>query len=411
MPYNWCMSDHKTIKEKFDSISGLLDELARRIWAATEARSLGWGGVSLVAKATGLSRGTIHAGLKELSQGKMKPLSQLPKDNRTRKPGGGRKSVTHHCPELLAELERLVEPTTCGDPMTPLRWTCKSTSQLARALSKKKMKISARTVAALLQEMDYSLQGNYKTKEGSSHPDRDSQFRYISRQCQLFQKRGQPVISVDTKKKELIGNFKNAGQEWRPKRTPELVNSHDFKDEELGKVIPYGIYDLTSNEGWVNVGIDHDTPEFAVASIRAWWIRMGKRAYPEATSLLITADCGGSNGYRARLWKTELQRLSTEMSLEISVSHFPPGTSKWNKIEHRMFCHITENWRAHPLVSREVVVNLIGNTSTKAGLKIKARLDKKSYPKGIQVTDDEISQVNLKKSSFHGEWNYTITPA
>jgi len=331
---------------------------------------------------------------------------------RTRRPGGGRKPITHHRPEVLTALQRLVEPTTCGDPMSPLRWTCKSTTELAQALSKKggTGTISPRTVASLFHDMEYSLQGNYKTKEEGSHPDRDEQFHYISRQTRLFQKRGQPVVSVDTKKKELIGNYKNGGREWRPKGDPEKVKSHDFKDEELGKVIPYGVYDLTANAGWVTVGVDHDTPAFAVASIRAWWLQMGRRAYPKASELLITADCGGSNSYRARLWKTELQRLASGMGLKISVCHFPPGTSKWNKIEHRMFCHITKNWRARPLISHEVVVNLIGNTSTKTGLRIRASLDKRSYPKGIAVTDSEVAKVRMHKASFHGEWNYTIMP-
>jgi hypothetical protein len=294
--------------------------------------------------------------------------------------------------------------------MSPLRWTCKSTSQLAGALSRKGSTVSPRTVAGLLRDLEYSLQGNYKTKEGTEHPDRDAQFRHIGRQTEAFQRRGQPVISVDTKKKELIGSFKNQGQEWRPKGTPERVNSYDFKDETLGKVIPYGVYDLAANAGWVNVGVDHDTPAFAVASIRAWWLRMGRRAYPNASDLLITADCGGSNSYRARLWKTELQRLASETELEISVCHFPPGTSKWNKIEHRMFCHITENWRARPLINHEVVVNLIGSTSTKAGLTIRANLDKKTYPKGVAVTDAEVAKVKLKTATFHGEWNYIILP-
>jgi hypothetical protein len=404
------MADLETLKAKFNSLSNFLDERARRAWAATEARALGWGGISMVAKATGLARGTIHVGLDELAEGRTKSGEHPANRGRTRRPGGGRKPLSHHRPELLADLERLVEPTTCGDPMSPLRWTCKSTSQLAQALRSKGNPISARTVASLLHDMEYSLQGNYKTMEGTDHPDRDAQFRYISRQTRLFQRRGQPVISVDTKKKELIGPYKNGGREWRPKGDPERVNSHDFPDENLGKVIPYGVYDLTANAGWVNVGVDHDTPAFAVGSIRAWWLRMGRRTYPQAQELLITADCGGSNSYRARLWKTELQRLATESRLQISVCHFPPGTSKWNKIEHRMFCHITENWRGRPLMSHEVVVKLIGTTSTKSGLKIRATLDKKTYPKGIEVTDAEVASVRMRKASFHGEWNYTIMP-
>lgn len=405
------MNDLGIVRTKFMSISGLLDERARRVWAATEARAVGWGGVSLVAEATRMSRGTIYAGLKELAEGNVAAGGSTPPTARwTRRPGGGRKPLSHHRPGLVRELERLVEPTTCGDPMSPLRWTCKSTTQLAAALSKRGAPISARTVAAVLHDMEYSLQGNYKTREGASHPDRDAQFRYISRQTRLFQQRGQPVVSVDTKKKELIGPYKNGGREWRPRGQPEAVNSHDFKDDTLGKVIPYGVYDLTANAGWVNVGVEHDTPAFAVASIRTWWMRMGHRAYPHATELLITADCGGSNGYRARLWKTELQRFADATRVKVAVCHFPPGTSKWNKIEHRMFCHITENWRARPLVSHEVVVNLIGTTSTKTGLKIRAALDRKTYPKGIAVADSELAQVRLKHASFHGEWNYTIAP-
>jgi hypothetical protein len=405
------MTDLVTVRTKYKSLSHLLDEPARRAWAAVEAQAFGWGGVSLVAKATGISRGTIHVGLKDLAAGISSGADRSRDARRMRRPGGGRRPLTHYRPGLVAELERLVEPTTCGDPMSPLRWTCKSTSELAHALSKKGQSVSPRTVAALLKGLEYSLQGNYKTEEGKSHPDRDAQFRHISRQTRAFQKRGQPVISVDTKKKELIGNYRNGGREWRPKGKPERVNGHDFKDKTKGKVIPYGVYDLTENAGWVNVGVDHDTPAFAVASIRAWWLQMGRRSYPEAQELLITADCGGSNSYRARLWKTELQRLANQIGLEITVCHFPPGTSKWNKIEHRMFCHITENWRARPLVSQDVVVNLIGSTSTKTGLTIRAKLDKKRYPKGIEVTDAEIAQIRIRKASFHGEWNYTILPA
>jgi transposase len=406
------MSDLMTLQTKYQSLSPLLDEATRRAWAAVEARAIGHGGVTLVAKATGLSRGTLYAGLKDLEAGRVGAEAGPHGERRLRRPGGGRKPLTQHRPGLVAELERLVEPTTCGDPMSPLRWTCKSTSELARALSKKNGKsVSARTVATLLKSLEYSLQGNYKTEEGKSHPDRDAQFRHISRQTQAFQKRGEPVISVDTKKKELVGNYKNGGREWRPKGKPERVKGHDFQDAALGKVIPYGVYDVTANTGWVNVGVDHDTPAFAVASIRSWWLQMGRRAYPEATELLITADCGGSNGYRPRLWKTELHRLAAETGLRITVCHFPPGTSKWNKIEHRMFCHITQNWRARPLVSHDVVVSLIGSTTTKTGLKIKAKLDKRSYPKGIEVTEADAANVPIRRAAFHGEWNYTILPA
>jgi transposase len=404
------MSDLMTLRAKFRGLSPLLDEATRRAWAAVEARSLGRGGVTLVAEAAGLSRGTVYAGLRELEARRSRAKAGSGGARRLRRQGGGRKPLTHHRPGLVAELEKLVAPSTCGDPMSPLRWTCKSTNELARALSKKGQSVSARTVAGLLRGLEYSLQGNYKTEEGKDHPDRDAQFRYISRQTVAFQKRGQPVISVDTKKKELVGNYKNGGREWRPKKQPQPVKSHDFKDETLGKVIPYGIYDVTANAGWVNVGVDHDTPAFAVASIRSWWQQMGRWAYPDARELLIMADCGESNSYRARLWKTELYRLAREIGLEIAVCHFPPGTSKWNKIEHRMFCHITQNWRARPLVSQDVVVNLIGSTSTTTGLKIRAKLDRRSYPKGVEVADDELARVPLRKAKFHGEWNYTILP-
>ena len=402
------MDNLTTLRTKYESLSPHLDEASRRAWAAVEARAIGRGGVTLVAKATGLARGTIYVGLKELENGTAGVQPTEGGGKRLRKPGGGRKPLTAHHPELVAELERLVEPTTCGDPMSPLRWTCKSTSELARALSKTGRSVSANTVGRLLKDMEYSLQGNYKTEEGKEHPDRDAQFRYISSQTLAFQKRGQPVISVDTKKKELVGNFKNGGREWRPKGQPERVKGHDFKDKELGKVIPYGVYDLTANAGWVNVGVDHDTPAFAVASIRSWWQQMGRHAYPSATELLITADCGGSNSNRARLWKTELHRLAKELGVNISVCHFPPGTSKWNKIEHRMFCHITQNWRARPLVSQEVVVNLIGSTCTEAGLRIQAEIDTRAYPKGVEVSDEQLAGVPLRRSKFHGEWNYTI---
>jgi hypothetical protein len=324
------------------------------------------------------------------------------------------KRLTETDPGLAQALESLVEPTMRGDPMSPLRWTCLSLSQLSEALAKLGHPASRDTIAQLLHEKGFRLQGNRKTKEGSSHPDRDRQFRYISQRTQAFQKRSQPVISVDTKRKELVGEFKNGGREWRPKGTPEKVNVHDFRDDERtdlgGKAIPYGIYDPTANVGWVSVGIDHDTPEFAVHSIRAWWMQMGRRVYDKADELLITADCGGSNGYRLRAWKVALQRLATETGLRISVCHFPPGTSKWNKIEHRMFCYITQNWRGRPLVSHEAIVNLIGSTRTKTGLTIRAKLDTHAYPLGIKISDDEMVGVDIKPATFHGEWNYTILP-
>lgn len=405
------MAKLDAIREKFEALDPLLDERSRRIWAATEARALGWGGVSAVAAATGLARNTVHAGVKELTSGaRAAEVDAEAESARIRRPGGGRKRLIEMDPELRDTLEALVEPETRGDPMSPLRWTCKSTTQLAAVLTGAGHAISERTVAGLLQDLGYSLQGTLKTREGASHPDRDEQFRYIARQTKLFQKRGEPVISVDTKKKELVGDFANAGREWQPKGRPERVRVHDFKDKHLGKAIPYGVYDVLANEGWVNVGVDHDTPEFAVQSIRDWWRRMGSRAYPKAMELLIMADCGGSNGYRARLWKVGLQRLADDTALKISVCHFPPGTSKWNKIEHRMFCHITENWRGRPLVSHEVIVNLIGNTTTQTGLAIRARLDRRRYAKGVKVSDEDLARLNLTPAIFHGEWNYTLSP-
>jgi hypothetical protein len=401
------------LRKKYRTLAPFLTERGRRIWAATEARAIGWGGVTQLAAATGLSRVTIKAGLEELADPTLARTRQR-QPERSRRRGAGRKRLTETDPGLAQALESLVEPTMRGDPMSPLRWTCLSLSQLSEALAKLGHPASRDTIAQLLHETGFSLQGNRKTKEGSSHPDRDRQFRYISQRTQAFQKRSQPVISVDTKRKELVGEFKNGGREWRPKGTPEKVNVHDFRDDERtdlgGKAIPYGIYDPTANVGWVSVGIDHDTPEFAVHSIRAWWMQMGRRVYDKADELLITADCGGSNGYRLRAWKVALQRLATETGLRISVCHFPPGTSKWNKIEHRMFCYITQNWRGRPLVSHEAIVNLIGSTRTKTGLTIRAKLDTHAYPLGIKISDDEMVGVDIKPATFHGEWNYTILP-
>lgn len=406
------MIDEETIslvKTKYDSLAPVMDERVRRYWAASEAQALGWGGVSAVARATGLSQTTIKAGIAELQSSPT--LSGVALDpSRTRRPGGGRKRLTETDPKLQRELEKLLEASTRGDPQSPLRWTSKSSRHLADELTKKGHPVSHQTVIDLLLDLDYSLQANRKTKEGTDHPDRDAQFEHLNQQVRAFQKRGQPVISVDTKKRELIGDFKQKGREWRPQKTPIPVRVHDFKDPKLGHAIPYGVYDLTTNEGWVSVGIDHDTAQFAVESIRRWWLEMGCLVYPQATELLITADAGGSNGSRLRLWKVALQGLANELGLGITVCHFPPGTSKWNKIEHRMFCHITENWRGKPLVSRAVVVNLIGHTKTKAGLRIKAKLDLNAYPTGIKVTNDEFAGVSLKKDKFHGEWNYTISP-
>jgi DNA-binding phage protein len=399
--------DVQVISEKYTTLEPVLDERARRLWAATEARAIGRGGISRVADATGLSRTTIRAGLNELHS----PLVvKQDAAGRVRRLGGGRKPLTEHDPNLLRALETLVDPVTRGDPMSPLRWTCKSADKLASELTASGHPASERSVSRLLHALGYSLQANRKTIEGKGHPDRDAQFRHINRRVEAFQRRGQPVVSVDTKKKEPVGRFRNGGREWRPEHHPEEVKVHDFAEKALGKVVPYGIYDPTDNTGWVSVGIDHDTAGFAVETMRRWWRRMGSRVYPDATELLITADGGGSNGTRCRLWKLELQGLADEIGLRISVCHFPPGTSKWNKIEHRMFCHITENWRSRPLVSREVVVDLIGHTTTKQGLSIRSELDPNSYPLGRKVTAEQMEGLCIKKGKFHGEWNYTIMP-
>lgn len=396
----------KLLQQKFVDLLPILDERSRRLWAAAEAKALGRGGISLVSKATGLSRTTVHQGIKELSQSKSLKAETI----RLRTKGGGRKPIAFDNPDILSVLESLVEPTTRGEPESPLRWTCKSTRQLSEALKIKGYKIGRQKVSELLADLGYSLQANRKVREGSCHPDRDAQFQYIYEQVKEFQQFNQPVISVDTKKKELVGDFKNEGREWRPKGKPEIVRVHDFIDKTLGKVNPYGVYDQTANVGWVSVGIDHDTSAFAVESIRRWWKKMGDPSYPKAKRLLITADGGGSNGYRIRLWKKELQQFSNEHKLKVSVCHFPPGTSKWNKIEHRMFSHISMNWRGKPLTSHEVIVNLIANTTTRQGLEIQAEIDKNTYPKGIKVTDAELENINLIKADFHGEWNYSILP-
>jgi hypothetical protein len=382
-----------------------LNEASLRLWAANEALSLGYGGVSKVSRATELSRTTIHAGIAELES-----ATVAPKPNRIRRSGGGRKKLTDKDPGLLGALNKLVDPVTRGDPESPLRWTSKSTTKLARELSTSGHPVSQRTVCDLLTGEGYSLQSVRKTREGAQHPDRDAQFQFLNAQVQAALKAGQPVISVDTKKKELVGDFKNAGQEWQKKKTPIKVRVHDFVDPVLGKAAPYGVYDLAANQGWVSVGIDHDTAEFAVESIRRWWRQMGKPIYPKATRLLITADCGGSNGYRVRLWKVALQRFADETRITLQVRHLPPGTSKWNKIEHRMFCHITQNWRGKPLESLAVIVDLIGHTTTEKGLKIRAEIDASSYPKGQTVSDEAMQRVRLKPHAFHGEWNYAILP-
>ncbi len=395
----------ETVRRKYQVLALVLDERSRRVWAAAEAEALGYGGQSIVAAATGMSRTTISSEL-----GKSKKDSTADRGKRLRLAGGGRKKATEREVGLLSALEALVEPTTRGDPENPLRWTCKSTRQLAAALEAQGYQIGRQTVATLLDGLGYSLQGNRKTKEGSSHPDRDAQFKYINAGVQDFQQRGQPVVSVDTKKKELVGDFKNSGKEWRPKGEPEPVRVYDFVDKELGKVNPYGVYDPTANVGWVSVGVDHDTAEFAIETLRRWWEKMERVRYPKATELLITADGGGSNGTRVRLWKVALQRLADQTGLRISVCHFPPGTSKWNKIEHQMFSYISMNWRGKPLISHEVIVNLIAGTTTRTGLKIEAELDTNVYPTGIEVTNEKLENVRIERANFHGEWNYTIVP-
>jgi hypothetical protein len=403
------VDEAEQVRSRYAALRGRLDERALRLWAATEAKTHGRGGVVLVAGATGMSRQRIGDGLRELRAAAEAPRPAA--GGHIRRPGGGRKLAEQRDATLLADLEALVDPATRGHPETPLRWTCKSTARLAAALAEQGHRVDARTVARLLKQQHYSLQANRKTLEGADHPDRDAQFAYISAQTTAFQRCGQPVISVDTKKKELIGPFKQGGREWEPVGQPVEVNVHDFPDPELGKGIPYGVFDVTANQGWVSVGTDHDTPAFAVQSIRSWWQRMGCRRYPQASRLLVMADGGGGNSSRARLWKIELQGLAAELGFPISVCHFPPGTSKWNKIEHRLFCHITENWRGRPLVSHEVIVNLIGSTTTQAGLTVQAAIDPTPYPTGVKVTDEELARVPIQRADFHGEWNYTIAPA
>ena len=394
-----------SLAEKFGRIRPHLNEASLRLWAANEALSLGYGGVSAVARATELSRTTIHAGMAELARA---AVAQEP--NRIRRSGAGRKKLTAKDPGLLGALNKLVDPVTRGDPESPLRWTSKSTTKLAQELKASGHPVSQRTVCDLLTGEGYSLQSVRKTREGAQHPDRDAQFQFLNGQVQAAMQARQPVISVDTKKKELVGDFKNAGQEWQKKKAPVEVRVHDFKDPVLGKAAPYGVYDLAANQGWVSVGIDHDTAEFAVESIRRWWQQMGQPLYPKAQRLLITADCGGSNGYRLRLWKVALQRFADETGLTLQVRHLPPGTSKWNKIEHRMFCHITQNWRGRPLESLAVIVDLIGHTTTEKGLKIRAEIDTSTYPTGQTVSDEALRRVHLQPDEFHGEWNYSILP-
>jgi hypothetical protein len=392
-----------TIVGKFVVMAPLLDERARRLWAAAESAAIGYGGDSLVSAATGLARATIRNGRRELAHG-------VEATTRIRRPGAGRPDLEQTQPGVTEALDLLVEPLTRGDPMSPLRWTCKSRAKLAAALTAQGWHMSSTAVGLRLHALGYRLQALRKSREGTSHPDRNAQFEHINATAAAFLQRQAPVISVDTKKKELVGDFKNAGQEWQPTGTPEAVRVHDFPGDAVGKAIPYGVYDMARNEAWVSVGRDHDTPAFAVASIRQWWTMMGRAAYPQATDLLITADAGGSNGYRSRVWKHELQHLADDLHLAIHVSHFPPGTSKWNKIEHRLFCHITENGRGRPLRTFETVVDLIGHTRTAAGLRVHAKLDKRRYPTGRVVTPAEMRDLALHAHAFHGDWNYELRP-
>nr|CBX30448.1 hypothetical protein N47_Q17710 [uncultured Desulfobacterium sp.] len=394
------------ISKRFKILEPILNERLRRHFAAAEAMSIGRGGITLVAEATGVSRRAITEGCKEIKNiGKEAFESKI-----IRKKGAGRKRAVENQPLLLKELEKLIEPYTRGDPESPLRWTCKSVRKLSKELIKRGFEASHNLVAVLLKDAGYSLQSNQKSLEGSSHPDRNRQFEHINTKVIEFQKDGHAVISVDTKKKELVGQYKNNGKELHPMKSPEKVNVHDFENKKLGKVAPFGIYDLTQNTGFINLGTDADTSAFAVESIRKWWFTMGKPLYPNSNKLLITADSGGSNGYRRKLWKTELQKLSSEIGCSISVCHLPPGTSKWNKIEHRLFSFISQNWRGKPLVSHEVIISLISSTTTQKGLIVKCELDENKYPKGIQVSDEDLLKVNMKMDDFHGEWNYTILP-
>jgi transposase len=396
------LREQETIARKYQALSDCLTEKGKRLWAAAESLSYGHGGIRLVGQATHLARSTIHRGIKEIQR------EHVPKIKGIRKQGGGRKKISTKQETLIASLDALVEPTSRGDPESPLRWICKSTRNLANELKKQGYKIGYRTTANLLHELEYSLQSNKKTLEGSSHVDRNAQFCYINESIIKLQRDGQPTISVDTKKKENIGNYKNNGQELCKKGSPVEVKGHDFIDKRLGKVVPYGVYDIGKNTGWVSVGISADTAEFAVNSIRTWWYTMGIQSYSKAKELLITADCGGSNGHRVRLWKYELQRLSDETGLSIHVRHFPPGTSKWNKIEHRLFSYISQNWRGRPLLTREIVVNLISNTRTNTGLAVKAVLDENEYKLGREISDEELISMNVLGDEFHPEWNYTI---
>ena len=396
--------DIETLQAKYSALAPELTERSRRLWAATEAKALGHGGIALVETATGISRSTIQRGIREVESG------ETLNAGRARRPGAGRKAVIEKDLTLLADLDALVEPMERGEPDSPLRWTVKSVRVLADALQAMGHDVSYTVVAELLHQLDYSLQANRKTREGKQHPDRDAQFHYINNRVRRFHKQGQPTISVDTKKKELVGDFHNAGREWRPKGAPEPVRVHDFLIPEQGKAVPYGVYDLHRNEGWVSVGIDHDTASFATNAIRRWWKLMGRPAYPGTDSLLITADAGGSNGSRLRLWKWELHKFASRTGLAITVCHFPPGTSKWNKIEHRLFSHIAMNWRGKPLVSLAAIVNLIASTRSETGLRVRSEIDQRDYPAGISVTDEQMKKIAIRRHRFHGDWNYTIRP-
>ena len=398
------MGNEQMLGAKYHALRTVLNERTRRLWAGTEAYAWGRGGIAAVRRVTGLSGNTIVRGLQEAKE--TRPLDVT----RIRRPGGGRKSKATVDPSLVGALERLVEPVSRGDPESPLRWTCKSTRRLAEELAGQGYTVSHRLVAALLHELDYSLQANRKTKEGASHPDRNAQFEHINRKVALWVGRGQPAISVDTKKKELVGDFKNSGREWRPQGDPEKVRVHDFPDKKLGKAIPYGVYDLARNAGWVSVGVDHDTAAFAVNSIRRWWRAMGRAAYPGVRSLLVVADSGGSNGSRVRLWKWQLHKFAGETGLTIHVCHLPPGTSKWNKIEHRLFSFISQSWRGRPLLTHATIVNLISHTRTSTGLKVRCVLDTKHYPQKVTISDEQMACIRLVPDAFHGNWNYTIRP-
>jgi len=399
------MPQIEVIAKKVEILRPLLDERLLRLWAATEAQALGHRGITAVAAATGLSRTTISAGIAQIESGAAAEV-----DGRVRRPGGGRKRKETHDPGLLAALDALVEPGSRGDPMSPLRWTCLSVRQLATTLTGQGHPVSPQKVAQMLHEAGYNLQGTHKTLEGTTHPDRDAQFRHIADKVAEMQRETEPVISVDTKKKELVGDFSNRGREWQPQGEPVPVRVHDFVDPDLGKAIPYGVYDLSANDGWVSVGVDHDTAAFAVETIRRWWFTMGHQRYPNATKLLVTADSGGSNSARVHAWKFGLQQLADELGIAITVSHYPPGTSKWNKIEHRMFSRITQNWRGRPLISHEAIVNLIANTTSTTGLKIRAALDDGEYPLGVKISKDQMEALRLSRDEFHGDRNYTLSP-